>query len=172
MIPVIIYPHYLQVDHIGLSTDPKPEKVNKGAIYFERDTELTYNWNGQEWIEQPKGIYTRNLLWNTESWEFELATMGGSPSAALVSVDNFPAIISGTSVPISDANADPTKPYKITDIATVGEAQYFGYVNHSGGWYIMKLTETGARYAKGSDNYLTSWGNKLILDYDYFYNIF
>ena len=176
MIPVVIYPHYLQVDHIGLSTDPKPDRANKGAIYFERDTELTSHWDGKEWIEDPKGIFTRNLLWNTESWEFELATTGTSPSAAIVNVENFPAVISGTVVPISgeisNPNDDPTSKYKITDIDSTPGNQYFGYVDADGAWYIMNLTATAARYARGDSGYAAAWGVHGDLDLFYFNEIF
>ena len=176
MIPVVVYPYNLQVEHIGLSTDEKPIRANKGAIYFEKDTELIFCWNGEEWVKQPKGIYTRNLLWNTVSWEFELATAGGSPSAAIVNVENFPAVISGVSVPItgeiSNPNDDPTSKYKITDIDSTEGTSYFGYVDKNGAWYIMKLNPTDARYVKGTSNYTTNWTGRAGLTYDYFNNVF
>jgi hypothetical protein len=50
MIPVIQYPYALQVDNVGLSTDSKPEKANKGTIYLELDTQKTYYWSGLAWV--------------------------------------------------------------------------------------------------------------------------
>lgn len=44
-------------------------------------------------------------LWNTETWEYEVATQGtgtGQP----VSVENFPATLSGATVPVSGTVLD------------------------------------------------------------------
>ena len=124
-------------------------------------------------------VRSENLLWNTETWEFELATQG-SPAAAVVNVENFPAVISGTSVPItgevSNSNDDPTAKYKITNIDSSGDTKYFGYLDRDGNWYIMKLTATQGLYAKGTSNYLSNWdeNGKYIgnLEFDYFNNVF
>jgi hypothetical protein len=58
--------------------------------------------------------------------------------------------------------------YRISDI----EDPYYGYVKADGGWYIMQLTATTARYVKGDANYTTAWTNRATpLGYDYFFNI-
>lgn len=49
MIPNIPYPYSLQVEHVGASTDIKPNKANKYAVYLELDTQKTYYWDGEEW---------------------------------------------------------------------------------------------------------------------------
>ena len=50
--------------------------------------------------------------------------------------------------------------YKISDLDTGGATEYFGFVDGRGGWYILKLTATEARYAKGRDDYTTNWTNR------------
>ena|SRR3990170_5153265 len=67
---------------------------------------------------------------------------------------------------------DPTSKYKITDIDPTEGNSYFGYVDKNGAWYIMNLTATAARYAKGNDNYTGAWGNKGGQNWGYFNDIF
>ena len=54
---------------------------------------------------------------------------------------------------------DPVAPYKFSDNTASGDPQYFGYVDKDENWYIMKLTGTGARFAKGKGDYATNFGN-------------
>jgi hypothetical protein len=63
---------------------------------------------------------------------------------------------------------DPTDGYKITDLDT----GYYGYTKADGGWYIMQLTDTAARYVKGDTNYETNWTGRAGLNYGLFFNIF
>ena len=122
----------------------------------------------------PAGLITtdaRVKLWNTETWEYQSGTTG-TGVGGLVSVENFPAVISGANIPISDALNDPTKHYKITDLDTAGTTKYFGYVDKDGNWYIMKLTDTQGRYIKGVSDYINNWINRATLSYDYFNVVF
>jgi hypothetical protein len=72
---------------------------------------------------------------------------------------------------ITDA---PTNPYIISDQDTSGDPSYYGFVTHSGQWYIMNMNAgTGAvRYAAGDTAYVDNWTGRAGLTYDYFYNIF
>ncbi len=64
----------------------------------------------------------------------------------------------------------PTNIYTLSDIDPSG---YYGYVDKNANWYIQQTTTTTIRYIKGtSGGYLTNWGNRATLTYDYFYNIF
>jgi hypothetical protein len=67
---------------------------------------------------------------------------------------------------------DPIAAYKFSDTATVDATDYYGYVDAGGAWYIMELTDTTARYCKGTSGYIANWGNKTILNYGYFHDIF
>jgi hypothetical protein len=169
MLPVVVNPRSIQQEHMGLSTDPKPDHAHVGDIYLELDTELTYRWDGNAWIQETRGLLNRVYLWNTETWEWEASTKGSGVGQA-VSVENFPAIMSGASIPIT--SDDPTSTYKITDIDPTDGNSYFGYVDKDGQWYIMNLTATTARYVKGTSGYEAAWGGRGGLNYDYFNNVF
>jgi hypothetical protein len=67
---------------------------------------------------------------------------------------------------------DPISAYKFSDSATVDTIDYYGYVDTSGHWYIIELTDTTARYCNGTSDYEANWANKTNLDYDLFYNVF
>lgn len=62
--------------------------------------------------------------------------------------------------------------YKISDLDSEGATAYFGYVDGRGGWYILKLTNTEARYTKGRDEYTTNWTNREHLNYGRFDEVF
>ena len=70
----------------------------------------------------------------------------------------------------------PTSNYKISDKDDDASPNYYGFLNASGGWYIMKeIVSAGAdtyRYIKGSSDYTTNWTNRASLSYDYFNVIF
>jgi len=69
-------------------------------------------------------------------------------------------------------NEDPTNKYKISDIDPTEGNSYFGYVDAGGQWYIMHLSDTGARYTKGDSGYVAAWADKENQNYDYFDVIF
>lgn len=62
--------------------------------------------------------------------------------------------------------------YKFSDSATVTATDYYGYIDKDGNWYILQLTDSAARYCSGASDYTTNWGNRIILSYDYFDEIF
>lgn len=107
-------------------------------------------------------------LWNSETLAWEAGTKGSGAGQA-VSVENFPAAVSGVA---QDQTLDPLAKYKITDIDSTEGNSYFGYTDKDGKWVIMNLTAAAARYVKGDSGYTTAWGNKGGLNYDYFYNVF
>jgi len=57
--------------------------------------------------------------------------------------------------------------YKVSDLDS-GTTSYFGYVKPDGTWYILKLTDTEARYVKGTTNYTTAWTGRAGLTYTYY----
>jgi len=112
--------------------------------------------------------------WNTVSLEWE-ANTGGTTAGPDVNVTNFPAVISGASVPVTLANLfDNLANFKISDMDSDQDPSYFGFVDKDGNWYIMQMTDSteAFRYIKGTTGYTTNWGNRLILSYAYFYNTF
>lgn len=64
---------------------------------------------------------------------------------------------------------DQLKNYFLTDIDDTTSTEYYGYVDKNGAWYIKQVTSTAVRFAKGSSDYTTSWGNRAVsVSYDYF----
>lgn len=57
--------------------------------------------------------------------------------------------------------------YSISDMDTTSDPKYFGYMDDSGEWYIMKMTTSSEfRYVRGSTDYSTNWTNRASLSYD------
>jgi hypothetical protein len=63
--------------------------------------------------------------------------------------------------------------YHISDSDESGTVKYYGYVNATGGWYILKDGGDGTyRYAIGKSTYTTNWTGRVALTYYYFYELF
>jgi len=64
--------------------------------------------------------------------------------------------------------------YAISDIDESGDTKYYGYLNEVGDYYILKLTDTAARYYRRSakSDYTADWNNRISLQYDYFNKVF
>lgn len=74
---------------------------------------------------------------------------------------------------IDPAEKHPTDGYNITQEASTGNTDYFGFTNKSGAWYILRVDNSGNyRYTKGSSDFATNWTDRTSLTYDYFDNIF
>lgn len=63
---------------------------------------------------------------------------------------------------------DPLAKYKISDLDEAGATKYYGNLAADGSWYILSLTTTAARYAKGASAYTTAWTGRAGLTYNYF----
>lgn len=63
--------------------------------------------------------------------------------------------------------------YAASDLDESGATAYYGFLDKRGYWYIMKVTATEIRYARGETNYTTSWANRATsLIYDYYDVVF
>lgn len=67
---------------------------------------------------------------------------------------------------------DPLAKYKISDLDEAGSTKYYGNLAADGSWYILSLTSTAARYAKGTSAYSTAWSGRAGLSYGYFDAVF
>lgn len=84
---------------------------------------------------------------------------------------NTPRSSTGTAInPATEEKQDPTAGYSISDIDESGTTKYYGYLNGSGGWYIMEVTSTTVRYVKGDSGY--DFSNRASETYDTFDAIF
>lgn len=96
----------------------------------------------------------------------EAAFFGSVPGPGVVSIKD------SAGVKIDPAEKHPTDGYNITDLDDSSPA-YYGFVNKSGNWFVMKEDSSGAyRYAKGTSGYSSNWTNRASLGYDYFDNVF
>lgn len=80
----------------------------------------------------------------------------------------------GNSSGATSAVTNPIDGYQIADLDESTTSKYYGFVNKSGSWYIMKndTTTNTFRYTKGSSAYPTNWTGRASLTYDYFNNVF
>lgn len=62
--------------------------------------------------------------------------------------------------------------YKISDLDSTASPEYYGYVDKRGQWYILKLTDTEARYVNGTDGYDAAWTNRNSLNYRRYNEVF
>jgi hypothetical protein len=115
-----------------------------------------------------------NVTHNIIIYHFANPALGGSVVGNTITLDyDTTTMDAGDDLQIfyDDSIADdPTAKYKLTDIDAAGG--YYGHTDQFGSWYIMNLTASAARYISGTSAYTTNWGNRAILVYDYFYNIF
>lgn len=64
--------------------------------------------------------------------------------------------------------------YHFSDTSDDGTTAYFGFVDTSGNWYILKLTSSAARYCSGTyaSTYSANWTNRDALSYGYYNDTF
>jgi hypothetical protein len=87
-----------------------------------------------------------------------------------VNTDGLETLVAETNNKL-DVVVGTSAQYKISDIDS-GTTSYFGFLKADDSWYIMKLTDTEARYIKGDTGYTTSWTGRAGLTYDYYNNTF
>lgn len=75
----------------------------------------------------------------------------------------------GNEIPVSGTSLDG---YVISDLDEAAATKYYGFLTASGGWYILKLTSTAARYVKGDSGYTTAWTDRATQTYDYYDAVF
>ncbi len=61
--------------------------------------------------------------------------------------------------------------YTFSNETAAGDPQYLGFVDKSGNWYIMKVTASGATFAKGTANYAANFSNCVNLVYSYYFKL-
>ncbi len=110
-----------------------------------------------------------NFIWNTNTLAWEAAT-GSLGAGGAVEVTNFPATQN-----VALTNGNPLAAYKPSDLDTGADPNYFGFLDGTGNWYVLRLSIASgqARYAKGTaGGYAAGWTGRAGLTYDYFSNVF
>jgi len=81
----------------------------------------------------------------------------------------------GASTGTTPTNQDKLAKYRAADIDSDASPNYYGFVDLSGNWFILRESiSAGAdayRYAAGTSNYTTNWTGRTSLSYDYLYNV-
>lgn len=65
--------------------------------------------------------------------------------------------------------------FRISDMDVDNDPRYYGYLEKDGKWMIIKETVAAPRtyrYIFGEDDYVTNWGNRAMLGYNYFNEVF
>jgi len=108
------------------------------------------------------------LLMSLFTKKAQASFFGSVPGPGVVSIKN----IAGNK--IDPAEKNPTDGYAITNIDNATYPYYYGFINKTGGWYIMSEDASGEYlYAKGTTDFTTNWNNrKTTLSYGYFNAIF
>ena len=168
----------MRVSLAGLSTDTKPTvDIENGSLYHEHDTGETFYFLLGEWTKRKQQV--QNYFWDTEDLQWKAAI--GTPViiesvevGLAANIGNFPAVISGSEVPVSDVNTNPTSGYKASDIDNAGNPEYYGFIKAGGSWYVLRITDgVYLRYCKGDTDYTGNWTNRGIsLTYQLFHLVF
>lgn len=96
----------------------------------------------------------------------EAAFFGSVPGPGTVSLKD------STGTKIDPAEKHPTDGYRLTELEDGVTYTYAGYLNKTGGWFILRDDGASYRYAKGSSGFTTNWTNRASLTYDYYDNVF
>jgi len=83
------------------------------------------------------------------------------------------AIKDSSGTVIDPAIKTPTDGYKISEIDDASSPAYYGFIDKTGAWFIMKEDSSGAyRYVKGDSGFSSNWTNRANLSFGYFDAIF
>lgn len=83
------------------------------------------------------------------------------------------ALKDSTGAAIDPAIKQPTDGYKISEVDADSSPAYYGYLEKTGKWFIMKEEDTGAyRYTRGDTDFAGNWTDRDELEYDYYDAVF
>lgn len=140
------------------------------------------NFPAQEKIEFPaqkEVIFPevqKSVLVDSDGREIDFEKISEKLGKSLASAPQFVGAGGGISTGVAKESTlqtlqDPLLKYKVSDLDE-GATSYYGFLDLTGGWYIMELTSTTARYIKGTSGYSTAWSNRIGLNYGYYNAIF
>ena len=122
------------------------------------------------------GVFSKLMLWNTETWEYQSATTG-SGVGTYVTVDNFPAVMSGSSIPVTGTvNLGLTSQYALKMMEDSVNPQMISYVGEAVAgsshldavWRIKRLDTTSGviiMWAGGVNSFTKIWADRESLNY-------
>lgn len=147
---------------LSLTKSPTSEPVEEGEVVkegFDIDRRMLLKIIGSAGT----GLFMMSLF-TTKS---HAAFFGSTPGQGTIGVKDT------TGALIDPAIKTPTDGYKISEVDDASSPAYYGFVDKTGAWFIMKEESSGAyRYSKGSSNFSTNWTGRALLSYGYFDSIF
>ncbi len=160
------------VSEISLETSPallKKKSRKEKTIKLKKITtgKSHYDLNRRMFIKLIGSAGLSLFLLSIFTKKAEAAFFGSVPGSGTVAIKDT------TGVQIDPAIKSPTDGYKISQIDD-STPSYYGFVNKSGLWFIMKedVSTGNYRYTKGASGFSTNWTNRASLTYDYFNIIF
>ena len=170
---IIIQPVRLPIKKESILMDKK-----KGQITKKKDKEETGQVLGEDEIDIDRRVFLK-IIGSAGVGLFFLSIFTKKSHAAFFgSAPTGPGIISikDTSGALIDpAIKTPTDGYKISEVDDSSSPAYYGFIDKTGAWFIMKEESSGAyRYTKGDSGFSSNWENRRSssLTYGYFDAIF
>lgn len=149
--------------------NPKP-KIAPAVVHKEKDVPSNVDKNRRMFLKLIGSAGLSLFFFSIFTKKAEAAFFGSVPGPGTVAVKN----IAGSQ--IDPAEKQPTDGYRITQLDDASTPAYYGYVDKTGAWFIMKEDSSGnyryVRGASGFTNAATGWPNRANLTYDYFDAIF
>ncbi len=106
---------------------------------------------------------------------FFISSLLGRRVDSLIFNNKTPQLDAMATDPTQSPGGSPTtNGYSISEIDDGNAVTYYGFINSSGSWLIMRedIETTSFRYAKGSSNFPNNWSSREQLTYDYYYKLF
>jgi len=129
-------------------------------------------------VESPNNALDGAIVTDIEKRAFLKLLGAAGLSVVVYSLINrkFDTVLFGgsQSTNINNQPMQPTAGFTISEIDNDGSVTYFGFVNSSGAWYIMKedLNMGTYRYTEGRADFNLNWSHRTELTYDYYQNVF
>lgn len=145
-----------------------PQISKEGEIKLKLEKPKSYDMNRRAFLKLIGTAGASLFLFSVFTKKAQAAFFGSVPGPGTVAIKDT----AGT--PIDPAEKGPTDGYAISQLDADGSPAYYGFINKTGAWYIMKEGADGSYvYVRGSTNFAAEWlthGTRV--DYDTFDEIF
>jgi len=102
----------------------------------------------------------RNITFDFANDKVTIDAVNYRLSTIIISDDIQDLVLAGGS--------DYTKGYEIANEDVAGSPEYYGFVNSSGNWYILKVNAGAYTYTRGNTVFSTNWTGRAGLTYSTF----
>lgn len=145
-----------------------PQVSKESEIKLEVEKSKSYDANRRAFLKLIGTAGASLFLFSIFTKKTQAAFFGSVPGPGTVAVKDT------TGAQIDPAEKGPTDGYAISQLDADGSPAYYGFVNKTGAWYIMKEKADGSYvYVRGSTPFAGEWATHAIRDdYDTFDEIF